>query len=210
MKKYLSTTAFVTALCESKRQCSLLRNRLCARVAFFRSHRSSQEQHAVAQDFSLLLAAWASPTTRIFPASSGCCVCAFRFLSLPSFSALWRLYGSEPCCPSSPSVSSLCHVFLESSRRSGAFPFCVTAVSCRSVAGCCKESASFLLARKAGGVCLFIHKGGPSCSATLCCVYAVFFSPPAWEGSSLPLLRPPISYQPPWDTRQNRLMGNSP
>ena len=58
MKKYLSTTAFVTALCESKRQCSLLRNRLCARVAFFRSHRSSQEQHAVAQDFSLLLAAW--------------------------------------------------------------------------------------------------------------------------------------------------------
>ena len=58
MKKYLSTTAFVTALCESRRQCSLLRNRLCARVAFFRSHRSSQEQHAVAQDFSLLLAAW--------------------------------------------------------------------------------------------------------------------------------------------------------
>ena len=58
MKKYLSTTAFVTALCESRRQCSLLRSRLCARVAFFRSHRSSQEQHAVAQDFSLLLAAW--------------------------------------------------------------------------------------------------------------------------------------------------------
>ena len=58
MKKYLSTTALVTALCESRRQCSLLRNRLCARVAFFRSHRSSQEQHAVAQDFSLLLAAW--------------------------------------------------------------------------------------------------------------------------------------------------------
>ena len=58
MKKYLSTTAFVTALCESRRQCSLLRNRLCARVAFFRSHRSSQEQHEVAQDFSLLLAAW--------------------------------------------------------------------------------------------------------------------------------------------------------
>lgn len=58
MKKYLSTTAFVTALCESRLQCSLLRNRLCARVAFFRSHRSSQEQHAVAQDFSLLLAAW--------------------------------------------------------------------------------------------------------------------------------------------------------
>ena len=58
MKKYLSTTALVTALCESRRQCSLLRNRLCARVDFFRSHRSSQEQHAVAQDFSLLLAAW--------------------------------------------------------------------------------------------------------------------------------------------------------
>ena len=58
MKKYLSTTALVIALCESRRQCSLLRNRLCARVAFFRSHRSSQEQHAVAQDFSLLLAAW--------------------------------------------------------------------------------------------------------------------------------------------------------
>ena len=58
MKKYLSTTALVTALCESRRQCSLLRNRLCARVAFFRSHRSYQEQHTVAQDFSLLLAAW--------------------------------------------------------------------------------------------------------------------------------------------------------
>ena len=57
MKKYLSTTAFVTALCESRRQCSLLRNRLCARVAFFRSQRSSQ-QHEVAQNFSLLLAAW--------------------------------------------------------------------------------------------------------------------------------------------------------
>ena len=58
MKKYLSTTALVTVLCESKRQCSLLRNRLCARVAFFRSHRSSQEQHTVAQGCSLLLAAW--------------------------------------------------------------------------------------------------------------------------------------------------------
>ena len=230
MKKYLSTTAFITALCESRRQCSLLRNRLCARVAFFRSHRSSQEQHTVAQDFSLLLAAWGIADDADIPgvirvlrlrvplfiapvvlcAMAAIWVCAFRFLSLPSSSALWRRYGSEPCCPSSPSVSSLCHVFLESSRRSGAFPSCVTAVFCRSVAGCCKESASFPIARKAGGVCLFIHKGGPSCSATLCCAYAVFFSPPAREGSSLPLLRPPISYQPPWDTRQNRLMENSP
>ena len=205
MKKYLSTTALVTALCESRRQCSLLRNRLCARVAFFRSHRSSQEQHAVAQDFSLLLAAWGIADDADIPG-----VIRVLRLRVPLFiapvvlcalAAIWQrtmLSVIALCLISLPCLLGILTTLWRISllRNCRFLPF--------------KESASFPIARKSGGVCLFIHKGGPSCSATLCCAYAVFFSPPAREGSSLPLLRPPISYQPPWDTRQNRLMENSP
>ena len=54
----MKTPAIFQTILDTARHVVGLRGDLYSRLDAFRSHRSSQEQYSVAQDFSLLLAAW--------------------------------------------------------------------------------------------------------------------------------------------------------
>ena len=119
MKKPDSIQTILDTASSSKRHVAGLRGDFRSRLNAFRRHRSAEEQQELTEDFRHVLAAWGIADADIPGVITALRLRLVVFL-LPGW--LWPALRRPVCSAWS--------------RRSGAFPFCVTVASCRCAAGC--------------------------------------------------------------------------
>ena len=134
MKTPVSLSSVLALAGESRQHLTELRSGFRSRLAAFRRNRAASEQAALEEDFSLVLAAWG-----IADADIPGVISALR-LRLPVFAVpmlaclITAAWSHSPVSFLSLACRPVCSAW---SRRTGAFPFCVTVALRRCAAGCC-------------------------------------------------------------------------